>query len=277
MIEIGFSSYTTHRQGPTGTLYAFIGSTYDVMNWLETTYCAGVGIDILSIIGAEIQLETLGVGAQVNVGRFSASYNRRYRSNTWRTACLERSMAMKGLKILGNILFCLALISPMLAFSIASMIGEAEIFGVAGIIRYSWIMLFFVPFEILSILIGIKLKKCEQHYKKNLVIAFICLPLIIIFGSYSFLFPNVSYDIDKVSVIEKEIKLDLPSNVKIATVELPEYNLSYLKIVDEISNTKFESKLEADTLWQSCLSSEIKMLLPINIQYVADTFDYFVF
>ena len=45
------------------------------MNWLETTYCAGVGIDILSIIGAEIQLETLGVGAQVNAGRFSANAN----------------------------------------------------------------------------------------------------------------------------------------------------------------------------------------------------------
>ena len=54
-------------------------------------------------------------------------------------------------RILGNILFWTTLISPIVSFSIASMIGEANIFGVAGIIRYSWVMLLFIPIGILSI------------------------------------------------------------------------------------------------------------------------------
>ena len=78
---------------------------------------------------------------------------------------------MKKEKVLGNILFWMTLISPMISFSLASMIGEAEIFGVAGIIRYSWLMILFIPVGILSILIGLQLKKNKQKYKKNLKIS----------------------------------------------------------------------------------------------------------
>ena len=68
-------------------------------------------------------------------------------------------------RTLGNILFWTTLISPMLSFSLVSMIGESNIFGVAGIIRYSWVMLLFIPIGILSILIGFKLKNSKQKYK----------------------------------------------------------------------------------------------------------------
>ena len=95
---------------------------------------------------------------------------------------------MNKKRILGNILFWTTLISPMLSFSLASMIGEANIFGVAGIIRYSWVMLLFIPIGILSILIGFKLKNSTQKYKKNFIVSFICLPLLIIFGSYRVIF-----------------------------------------------------------------------------------------
>ena len=94
---------------------------------------------------------------------------------------------MKKEKVLGNILFWMTLISPMISFSLASMIGEAEIFGVAGIIRYSWLMILFIPVGILSILIGLKLKKGKQEYKKNIIVAVIVLPLLAIFGSYRFI------------------------------------------------------------------------------------------
>ena len=108
-------------------------------------------------------------------------------------------------RILGNILFWTTLISPIVSFSIASMIGEANIFGVAGIIRYSWVMLLFIPIGILSILIGFKLKNSTQKYKKNFVVSFICLPLLIIFGSYRFIFNSVvSYDVNEISIIEEK-------------------------------------------------------------------------
>ncbi len=184
---------------------------------------------------------------------------------------------MKKEKVIANILFWMTLISPMFSFALASIIGEANIFSVAGIIRYSWIMWLFIPIGILSILIGIKLKKSKQKYKKNYIIAFICLPLIIIFGSYRFIFSNVSYDVNKVNIIENETKLELPEQVKIATIQFDSYNISYLKIVNEESKEKFEYELETNQLWEKQLSSRIKNLLPFDIQYEVETFDYFVF
>ena len=73
--RIGISSYVTHTQGQSGMLYAFAGSTSDVMNWFGTTYYAGVGINIFDVLGAEVYLETVGIGAQVSIGNFSVGAN----------------------------------------------------------------------------------------------------------------------------------------------------------------------------------------------------------
>ena len=56
-------------------LYAFAGSTSDVMNWFGTTYYAGVGINLFDILGVEAYLETVGIGAQVSIGNFSIGAN----------------------------------------------------------------------------------------------------------------------------------------------------------------------------------------------------------
>ena len=183
---------------------------------------------------------------------------------------------MKKEKLFGNILFWLTLISPMVSFSLAGAIGEANIFGVAGIVRYSWVMWLFIPVGVLSIIIGLKLKKSNQKYKKNFVIAFVCLSLLVIFGSYRFVFNNVSYDVSKASIVEDKIDLELPDEIKIATIKLDSYNISYVKIVNEESKETFEQGLETNQLWQHKLSPEIESLLPLDIQYEAEIFDFFV-
>ena len=180
-------------------------------------------------------------------------------------------------KKIGNVLFLLTLISPVVSFSLASMLGEPEIFRVAGIVRYSWIMWLFIPIGLLSILVGLKLKNNKQKYKKNLIIAFVCLPIIIIFGSFRFIFNNISYDVDKVKVVENKSNLRLPDQIKIATNEFDSYNLSYIKIVDQESQVSFENELESNQLWQKELSPSIKGLLPIEIQYEMGSFDRFAF
>ena len=177
----------------------------------------------------------------------------------------------------GIILFWATLISPMISFSLAALIGEADIFGVAGIIRYSWIMWLFIPVGVLSILIGMELKKNSQNYKKNLIIALVCLPLIIIFGSYRFIFNSVSYDVEKVDAIEEKTKLELPDQIKIATNEFDSYDISYVKIIDEKSKQDFEMELRSNTLWQNRLDRQFLGLLPVNIQIEVGSFDYFVF
>ena len=185
---------------------------------------------------------------------------------------------MNKKRILGNILFWTTLISPIVSFSIASMIGEANIFGVAGIIRYSWVMLLFIPIGILSILIGFKLKNSTQKYKKNFVVSFICLPLLIIFGSYRFIFNSVvSYDVNEVSIIEEKINFEIPRDIKVATNKLDLYDISYLKILNSESKDMFEQEVENNQLWQKELQPEIKSLLPLDIQYESEIFEYFVF
>ena len=69
--RIGFSSYVAHTQGQFGMLYAFAGSTSDIMNWMGTTYYSGAGINLFDILGVEAYVETIGIGAQVSIGRFS--------------------------------------------------------------------------------------------------------------------------------------------------------------------------------------------------------------
>ena len=75
LVRIGFSSYVTHTSGKPGILYAFAGTTSDVMSLLDATYYAGVGLDLFGILGAEVQAEFLGVGATISLGRLSIGVN----------------------------------------------------------------------------------------------------------------------------------------------------------------------------------------------------------
>ena len=68
-------SYITHTQGRSGVLYAFAGSIGDITNWNEIVYYAGVGVNLFDFIGVEMQVETLGIGAQLSLGRFSVGAN----------------------------------------------------------------------------------------------------------------------------------------------------------------------------------------------------------
>ena len=174
---------------------------------------------------------------------------------------------MKKVKVIGNILFWMTLLSPILSFALASKIGEGDILGIPGMIRYSWIMWLFIPIGILSILIGIKLKKNTLKYKKNFVIAFICIPIIIIFGSYRFIFNDiVSYDVDKIYAVEEIVNIELPNDIKIGTFKHnsidENFDETYVKIISSESKVKFESEIQNNPLWQNKWTSKIQSLLP---------------
>lgn len=189
---------------------------------------------------------------------------------------------MKIRKICGDILFCLTLISPVLAFEIACNVGESSIFSILGMVRYSWIMFLFAPIAILSIVFGLKLKHSNQKHKKNLVVAYICLPLLLIFGSYRFIFSGISYDVDKIANVANKTNIELPTEIKVATetqIAPSEYNyyLSYVKIVDKADKEAFERTIGQNKLWKNTLDTYINGLLPMTVQVEMNTFDAFVF
>lgn len=169
------------------------------------------------------------------------------------------------------------MISPPISFALICLIGEANIFGVAGMVRYSWVMWLFIPVGIMSVIISIILKNSNQNFKKNLIIVFICLPLLLIFGSFRFIFNNVSYDVSKIAAIEDKINIEIPHEIKVATNKFDLYDVTYTKITNIDSKKFFEQEIRNSRVWQSELNSKIKSLLPLDIQYETEAFDYFVF
>lgn len=184
---------------------------------------------------------------------------------------------MKHNKLIANLLCLLTLLSLPISFSISAIVGEANIFGVAGIVRYSWIMLLFIPIGVLSLFAGKKLKNAGAKYNKLYVAAFVCLPLLLIFGSYRLIFQNISYNTDDIYTIEETIDLDLPNAIKTASFDYGGYNISYVKVTDTDEAVAFVKEISVDAHWTSKLDTMIKELLPLEIQAEVTNFDYFVF
>ena len=184
---------------------------------------------------------------------------------------------MRFLKVIGNILFWATSVSPLLAFALVCSVGEVEIFGTAGMLRYSWLMWLFIPIGVLSLVFGKRLKKRGERYKKNCIIALICLPLLIIFGSYRFIFNNFSYEAINFEYIEKIVNIEIPNNIKIATEKTDTYSVTYVKIIDKSSNDEFKKLVTENNLWQDKLSTNIKGIVPIYFQNELSNFDCFVF
>lgn len=182
-------------------------------------------------------------------------------------------------KIVANVSFLLTLVSPLISFALAAKVGEADIFGVAGVVSYSWIMLCFIPIGLISLIVGSILKKRKQNYKKNFIVALICLPILFIFGSFRIFFADLVITTDTTRLESAEItaSIELPSRIKIATEELGEYSLSYVKIVDGEEKKKFEKDIESDSRWVEELGTKIEQILPISIEVEVQGFDRFLF
>lgn len=174
---------------------------------------------------------------------------------------------MKKEEFFGDILFLLTLISPFVSLVIISIFGEPEVFSALGMTRYIWIMLLFIPIGVLSILIGLKLKKDKQEYKKNIIVAVIVLPLLAIFGSYRFIDSNISYDTDNIITIENKMNIELPREIKIATSKRDSYDISYVKITDDKSKEKFEQEIKNSQLWEDELDFYLNLYYHMKFKF----------
>lgn len=180
-------------------------------------------------------------------------------------------------RLVTNLLLWLTILSLPISFSVSAVVGEAEIFGVAGIIRYSWIMLLFVPIGILTLLTAMQLKRTGRDCKKHFVIALICIPFMLIFGSYRFIFQDISYDASILYSIEEKTDLNLPNMIKLASHDYSGYKISYIKIVDSSEAKEFAQEIGVDKRWTTNQNKAILGLLPIEIQTEIMNFDFFVF
>lgn len=184
---------------------------------------------------------------------------------------------MKFYKVLSIILFVFAIISPMFSFSIVGDIGETEIFGVSGLLRYSWIMLLFIPISLICIIFGVVIKKKKgRFYLLNYIGGFFSLFMLLIFGSYTFIFPK-EYDTNIVYEIESQSGINLPHQIKLADENFGEYVAYNIKIIDKKEKEEFEKVIIKDQKWTNYLGTKIENTLPLYYQHKLINSSIFVF
>lgn len=187
---------------------------------------------------------------------------------------------MKTTRILGGILFWLSIISVLPAFIVCCEIGEIDFFDILGAVRYSWIMLLFIPIGVCSIVIAAILKDQNQGYKKNIVSGCISIVLLSLFGSYCFLFAGVvTYDDKPIIAAEEKAQVSLPDNLKIASHANGDgkFLITYAKLLEQEEKASFEAEITVNEKWSDTLDSDFRVKAPDIISYEAYTFDYFVF
>ena len=185
---------------------------------------------------------------------------------------------MKIIKFVGNLLFWLTLISPIVAFVIMFELGEVDVFDLHGVARYTWGMWLFIPIGIASIIAAAALKKKNLPYKKNIVVALVCIPCLILWGACGFWGRGTTQynDVDKIPYVEAQTKLDLPDHTEVVTDTFFPYHISYAKTLDKQEKLDFEEAIASNPLWLTELAPEVRALLPTRFLSEMGPYQYYV-
>ena len=166
-----------------------------------------------------------------------------------------------------------AISTVLIIFSILSipgaLIGIAILSGINNLFTENmWIFFLFTPIPIASIVIGSYLKsKGIYKYQKNIVVGIIMTALLCIYGSFSFIFPDIySHSDEPILQIEKNIGIDIPSHSRINTQDWTKGTQSvsrgYIFYTSDVyfesdAADKFEEQIKNDGKWISDVPTEI--------------------
>ena len=191
---------------------------------------------------------------------------------------------MKTTEILAWIAFAGAVLSPITAIILIVIIGENGFYDTTGFIRYAWIAYLFILIEVVSLIFGRILKKRGMQYIQNYAVPAVMIPLLLLLGSFSFIFKNnISYDTSYVTSAEEKIIFDLPDNIEVITREYAltdnsKCAVSYVTILSQEEQLCFERTVRNSSKWTTHLSSTLQNSLPRNIQIeLFVPFDYFLY
>lgn len=164
-----------------------------------------------------------------------------------------------------------------------------------------WVFFLFLPIPIVSIILGVLKLKRREKGTKNIVAGIIMAFLLIIYGSFSFIYEEPStivrptvdvstnYDdeeqivFDYVSKIEEEVKIDLPKSAVVTDMKTvvgdeswnkdTYYNVITIQLSD-YDAWKFEKNQKKFELWTAQLKKEFNELLPPR--YCGGDADYYI-
>lgn len=152
-----------------------------------------------------------------------------------------------------------------LSFSLAGEIGEQQIYGLAGMMRYMWIMWLMTPIGIGSIILGFKLKKRGCSYKGNVIVGVISIAFLILIGSYSFTSGSL-YDDEALLIITNHSGVEFPENTKAAQTDYVDFKVCVATIAPS-DQMQFETYLRNSNESTNTLDPVVKNLMPDMVKH----------
>ena len=184
---------------------------------------------------------------------------------------------MKKITVFGYIFATLSIIAPYVAFCVSTEVGNADTFHMPGMLGYTWIMWLFIPIGIISIVLGICLKRRKGKCLFNLIAGGLAVFLLFTFGSFRFIFAQtVSYDNSCFENVETKLNYQLSDEVQVAAQLSDDYTTVYAKINKDYAKHIVDKKVQTDTYWSHSLPTALKGVLPSVEQAMSSVYQYFI-
>ncbi len=173
-----------------------------------------------------------------------------------------KSPALRGW---GTALFVLSLTSVMIGLIISVLLGFAFPLedGTPAFFERLWGFWLALPIPIMSIVIGVMLEKRDMPYKKNIVVAIIMIPLLILYGSLS-LFAQPIYSPDPIAYVEEQLMIDIPDDVNFSESRQYNQTIAYATLSESDAEV-FEKQLDDRWLTEVPKEQEVLHILELDI------------
>ena len=178
---------------------------------------------------------------------------------------------MRETNIRKKILLFLFIASIAVIFLAATIIEKMSLGS--GDLRYTWIYYLFLPVPIASLSLGLKYKTIGYSCKKNIVGGYICITILLVFGSYKYIFGNYrQYDYKLIYDIGNELLFEFPEGDIVTNTtnfnidfysEINSYSLVYFNESDELKI--FENEVQKSNKWTNVNTSQMRSIEPISI------------
>lgn len=149
--------------------------------------------------------------------------------------------------------------------------------------KYMCGMWFWLPVPILSIILGFKYNKRGIKCKKNIIGGFIIAALLLLYGSFSFLFDfNFEVDYSEIYHYESIIGIKVPTQGTFIRQEweqsyLLDHTTNYAWFKNSKENNEFLENIQKSNNWilESEISSNLGIFIPANMSCPSDSVCYY--
>ena len=87
-------------------------------------------------------------------------------------------------------------------------------------------------------------------------------------GTFRFTFTDITYGVDNAKAVATQVGVEIPDELKVATMPWADYKATYAKITDDDARAQFERQIKTNELWQQELICTENSALLKSIYYL---------